>query len=118
MYPGIDIIEIERMANALERHPRLFERLFTIRERENLTGKGMQSYAARFAGKEAVLKTLGTGLCGLSWHDIEIIAAPSGEPLVFLSSKAMAQAQARGGSLVRVSLTHDRTQAVAFAILS
>ncbi|WP_407314573.1 holo-ACP synthase [Desulfosporosinus sp. SB140] len=118
MYPGIDMIEIERVARALERQPRLLERLFTMREREYLKGKAIQSYAARFAGKEAILKTLGTGLRGLSWHDIEIMAAPSGEPLVFLSSRAMVQVQVRGGSLVRVSLTHNRTQAMAFAILS
>ncbi len=118
MYPGIDIIEIERMAKAFKRQPKLYERLFTTREREALLGKGIQSYAARFAGKEAVLKTLGTGLRGLSWHDIEILSNPSGEPLVYLSSKAMDQVRARGGFQVRVSLSHNCTQAIAFAILS
>lgn len=118
MYPGIDIIEIERVAQALKRQPKLFDRLFTNREREALLGKGIQSYAARFAGKEAVLKTLGTGLQGLSWHDIEIIGNEKGEPEVYLSSKAMDQASVRGGSQVRVSLSHNRTQAMAFAILS
>ena len=118
MYPGIDIIEIERVLQAHKRQPKLFERLFTIQERENLLGKGIQSYAARFAGKEAILKTFGTGLSGLSWHDIEILNDLSGEPLVYLSSRAMNQVRARGGSQVRVSLTHNRTQAMAFAILS
>ncbi|GAB6155875.1 holo-ACP synthase [Desulfosporosinus burensis] len=118
MYPGIDIIEIERVVQAYKRQPKLFERLFTIQERDNLLGKGIQSYAARFAGKEAILKTLGTGLSGLSWHDIEILNDLSGEPLVYLSSRAMNQVRARGGSQVRVSLTHNRTQAMAFAILS
>jgi len=118
MYPGIDIIEIERVAQAFKRQPKLFERLFTTREREALVGKGIQSYAARFAGKEAVLKTLGPGLRGLSWHDIEILSNLSGEPLVYLSSIAMDQVRARGGSQVRVSLSHNRSQAIAFAILS
>ncbi|EHQ87677.1 holo-ACP synthase [Desulfosporosinus youngiae] len=118
MYPGIDIIEIERVEQAFKRQPKLFERLFTIREREALIGKGIQSYAARFAAKEAVLKTLGVGLQGLAWHDIEILSNPKGEPLVYLSSRAMEQVQARGGSHVRVSLSHNRTQAMAFAILS
>lgn len=118
MYPGVDIIEIERVASAFERQPRLYERLFTMQERENLKGKSVQSYAARFAGKEAILKTMGTGLRGLSWHDVEIIAAPSGEPLVLLSAKAKEQVKERGGSQIRVSLTHNRTHAVAFAILS
>ena len=118
MYPGIDIIEIERVELAFKRQPKLYERLFTIQERENLSGKGVQSYAARFAGKEAVLKALGTGLRGLSWHDIEILSDVSGEPLVYLSSRALDLVKARGGCQVRVSLSHDRTQAVGFAILS
>jgi holo-[acyl-carrier protein] synthase len=118
MYPGVDIIEIERVVHAHKRQPKLFERLFTIREREDLLGKGTQSFAARFAGKEAVLKTLGTGLSGLSWHDIEILNNSRGEPLVYLSSRAMDLVRARGGSQVRVSLTHNRAQALAFAILS
>jgi holo-[acyl-carrier protein] synthase len=118
MYPGIDIIEIERMVLAFKRQPKLYERLFTVREQENLQGKGIQSYAARFAGKEAVLKTLGTGLRGLSWHDIEILSDLSGEPLVYLSSRAMDLVVARGGYQVRISLSHNRTQAIAFAILS
>ena len=118
MYPGIDIIEIDRLVIAFKRQPKLYERLFTARERENLAGKGIQSYAARFAVKEAVLKTLGTGLRGLSWHDIEILSDLSGEPLVYLSSRALALVKARGGSQVRISLTHNRTEAMAFAILS
>lgn len=118
MYPGIDIIEIERVIIAFKRQPKLYERLFTTRERADLINKGIQSYAARFAGKEAVLKTLGTGLRGLAWHDIEILSDPSGEPLVYLSARARELVTARGGSQVRVSLSHNRTQAIAFAILS
>lgn len=118
MYPGVDCIEIERVEKALKRCPQLYERLFTTRERENLRGKGIQAYAARFAGKEAILKTLGTGLRGLKWHDIEIISDASGEPLVCLSDRGMALAASRGGSQVRISLTHSRTLAMAFAILS
>ncbi len=118
MYPGIDIIEIERVATAFKRRPKLYERLFTIRERENLINKGIQSHAARFAGKEAILKTMGTGLRGLAWHDIEILTDSTGEPLVYLSSRALDLVLARGGSRVRVSLSHNRTQAIAFAILS
>ncbi len=118
MYPGIDIIEIERVGSAFQRQPKLSERLFTSREREYLINKGIQSYAAHFAAKEAILKTLGRGLSGLSWHDIEIINDSSGEPLVNLSARAMDLVFARGGSQVRVSISHNRTQAIAFAILS
>ncbi|AFM39796.1 holo-(acyl-carrier-protein) synthase [Desulfosporosinus acidiphilus SJ4] len=118
MFPGVDIIEIERVAAALARQPGLAERLFTRRELESLSGRGMQSYAARFAAKEAVLKAMGTGLRGMSWHDVEIITSQSGEPLVLLSSQAEIQLKERGGSQVRVSLSHNQTQAIAFAILS
>ena len=118
MFPGIDIIEIERFLQACERRPKLCERLFTPRERDDLLGKGMPSWAARFAGKEAILKSMGTGLSGLSWQDIEILSATSGEPVVYLSSRALAKVRARGGTQVRVSLSHNRTQAVAMAILA
>lgn len=117
MYPGIDSIEIERIELAFKRQPKLADRLFTQREQQALVGKGIQSFAARFAGKEAVLKTLGTGLSGLSWHDIEILSNANGEPEVYLGSKALELLRARGGTQIRVSLTHNRTQAAAFAIL-
>ena len=118
MYPGVDILEIERFATACARRPALLQRLFTEREREDLRDRGMQSWAGHFAAKEAVLKALGTGLRGLSWLDIEIITAESGEPRVVLGPRAKALAQARGGSVVRLSLSHDRLQVIAFALLT
>ena len=117
MYPGIDIIEIGRFDKACQRHPRLKLRLFTERELCMLDGKGAPSLAARFAGKEAVFKALGTGLRGLSWHDIEIFDNELGEPIVFLSEKAVARARTRGAAQVRLSLSHSRELAVAMAIL-
>lgn len=118
MFPGVDIVEIERFGKACERRPNLRVRLFTEAERDELVHKGIASWAARFAGKEAVLKTLGTGLSGLSWHDIEILSQPSGEPVVYLSERALALAKARGGTQVRLSLSHEREYAVGMAILS
>ena len=116
-YPGVDIIEIERFRSAWERQPRLCARLFTARELEELACKGIQSYAARFAGKEAILKALGTGLKGLSWHDVEILCRESGEPYVCLSERGQELLVVRGGTEVRVSLAHNRDQAIALAIL-
>ena len=118
MYPGVDILEIERFALACTRRPRLRERLFSQREREDLSGRGMESWAARFAAKEAILKTLGTGLAGFSWQDMEILPSQSGEPLVYLSPRMQSKVRERGGSGIRVSLSHNRTQVVAMAILS
>jgi holo-[acyl-carrier protein] synthase len=117
MYPGIDIIEIARFNKACKRQSRLMARLFTARELEALKASPPASLAARFAGKEAVLKALGTGLRGLSWHDIEILDNELGEPIVYLSAKAEAIAESRGGKEVRLSLAHSRDNAIALAIL-
>ncbi|MGI6450195.1 MAG: holo-ACP synthase [Desulfitobacteriia bacterium] len=119
MYPGVDIIEISRFAHACSRHPRLIKRLFTARELEALgaSAKRPSALAARFAGKEAVLKALGTGLRGLSWHDIEIIANEQGEPQVYLSARALKAAESRGGRSIRLSLSHNRDNALAVAVL-
>lgn len=117
MFPGVDIVEIQRFTKAIERTPRLRERLFTIREIESLEGKTIVSWAARFAGKEAVLKALGTGLRGLSWHDIEILSNDMGEPVVFLTEKAERLLHTRGGSQLRVSLSHEKEYAIAMAVL-
>lgn len=118
MYPGVDIIEIARFAQACKKHPHLLTRLFTARELEALVTKSPSSLAARFAGKEAVLKALGTGLRGLSWYDIEILNNESGEPIVYLSDRAKRIAEARGGSSINLSLSHSRSNAVAMAILA
>lgn len=117
MYPGIDIINIERFARACERRPQIKERLFTERERADLNNRPISSWAARFSGKEAILKSMGTGLSGLSWHDVEIITAQSGEPQVSLSVKAKELVRKRGGSTIRISLSHEQDYAIAMAIL-
>jgi len=117
MFPGVDMIEIERFARACRRQPKIVDRLFTMREQADLHGKSIQSWAGRFTAKEAILKALGTGRQGITWQDIEIIKGPEGEPLAFLSKRAENVAQARGGSKVRVSISHDRSKAIALAIL-
>lgn len=117
MYPGADIIEISRFTGACQRNPRIVQRLFTERELKEKASKNEASLAVRFAGKEAVLKALGTGLRGLSWHDIEIISNELGEPEVFLSSKARDIALSRGAGKVKVSLSHSKDLAIAVAIL-
>ena len=118
MYPGTDIIEISRFKKACLRNPRITQRLFTTRELGEEYARNYASLAARFAGKEAVMKTLGTGLRGLSWHDIEIINNEMGEPEVYLSARAKDIALSRGQGEVRVSLSHSKDLAIAVAILS
>ncbi|WP_425808165.1 holo-ACP synthase [Desulfitobacterium sp. Sab5] len=117
MFPGIDIINIKRFAKACERRPKIKERLFTERERADLNDCPVSSWAARFSGKEAVLKSMGTGLSGLSWHDVEILTEKSGEPRVHLSGKADEWVKKRGGTVIRISLSHEQEYAIAMAIL-
>jgi holo-[acyl-carrier protein] synthase len=110
---GIDLLEIERMERALERHPRLAQRLFTDAELDYAGAKARpgRHLAARFAAKEAVVKALGlTGGFGL--REIEVVAGEP--PTVKLSGKA---AQAAKGLQVDISLTHSRDNAAAVAVV-
>ncbi|MFA6807635.1 MAG: holo-ACP synthase [Eubacteriales bacterium] len=116
MFPGIDIIEIERFERACKRHPKIVSRLFTEKEIKCVNGN-LVSLAARFAGKEAVLKSLGTGLRGLNWHDIEILKNEVGEPIVSLSVRAEMIAKVRECTSIKVSLSHSKSNATAIALL-
>jgi holo-[acyl-carrier protein] synthase len=112
---GIDLLEIERLERALERRPRLAERLFTDGERAYAAARARpgQHLAARFCAKEAVAKAL--GLAAWSWLDIEVVSDPSGAPGVLLEGAVGARAQELGVQ-VSVSLTHTRLEAAAVAI--
>lgn len=113
---GLDLIEIERIRSALER-PRFRERCFTKAEREYCDSRSnpAQSYAARFAGKEAVGKALGCGV-HFTWMEIEIAGPP--RPIVSLSGKTKVWAEKLGVRQVDLSLTHSKGMAAAVAILS
>ena len=107
---GIDLLEISRLERALERHPRLAERVFTPDELSYARARRRPAshLAARFAAKEAAVKALGTGRLGL--REIEVV---SGEPpQLRLRGNAAREAERQGVSL-RVSLTHSREMAAA-----
>jgi holo-[acyl-carrier protein] synthase len=110
---GIDLIEIDRLERALERRPRLYERLFTQSERSYAEGRARPArhLAARFCAKEAVAKSL--ALEGWSFGDVELIAGRP--PGVRLAGRAERRARELGVS-VRVSLTHTREAAAAVAV--
>ena len=112
---GVDIVDVERFTRALERHPRLAERLFTERERADAKSRP-ERLAARFAAKEAVLKTLHSGVGAAPWRSIEIRKDASGAPSVHLHGVAAELADERGVATLRVSLSHTPTSAVAFVI--
>lgn len=118
---GIDIIEVYRIRETLARTPRFTERVFTERERAYCDAKGMaaaQSYAARFAAKEAFLKALKTGWRGkITWHDIEIISGENGVPHFVISGEAKNILDNLGADTIHLSMSHTAEHAVAQVIL-
>lgn len=116
---GVDIVEIPRMARALDRNEAaFFRRVFTAGEQQDCRSEKGRSayYAARFAGKEAVMKALGCGWGPIGWQDIEIRRAPSGRPVVSLHGAAARLAKERAIADVHLSLSHERNYAVAYAV--
>lgn len=112
---GIDLLEIERMERALERRPRLAERLFTEAEREYAAARGRpaQHLAARFCAKEAVAKALALR----TWDPLDVEVVSGAPPTVRLHGRAATRAGELGVS-VEVSLTHSRGMAGAVAVAS
>ena len=117
MLVGIDLIELDRIERALERHGERFKRrVFTEAEREYCEGKAnpAESYAARFAGKEAVGKALGSGV-RFTWCEIEIAGRP--KPRVTLSGRTKAWAERVGAGRIELSMTHSRELAQAVCVV-
>jgi|WetSurMetagenome_2_1015567.scaffolds.fasta_scaffold1008811_1 holo-[acyl-carrier protein] synthase len=113
---GVDIIEIDRIRQAIDRWgDRFLKRIYTEAELALCAGR-TESLAARFSGKEAVIKALNPPQFTVSWTDIEILAGANGEPLVVLSGELRKQAAKLGLADIRVSLSHSRDNAVAMAI--
>lgn len=118
---GIDLVEIARIERLLEEHgERFLARCFTEVERayaDSGGGRRAERYAARFAGKEAVLKAIGTGWAqGTRWTEIEFDHATGGQPIVRISGTCAAMARSRGISNWHVSLTHTASLAMASVI--
>lgn len=113
---GVDIVETARIARAVSRM-KFRERVFTPGEREQLAAKGPQSWAGRFAAKEAVMKALGTGWSGgVGFDQIEVTALETGQPVVQLSGRALEVSRSMGVKHVLVSISHSSDFAVAFAV--
>ena len=115
---GVDLIEIERIRRALERYPGFRERCFTDAERAYCDSRPnpAQSYAGRFAGKEAVGKALGFGVArAFAWRDIEIAGRP--KPSVRLSGRIAIWAEKMGAGSIDLSMTHSRELANAVAVV-
>ena len=115
---GVDIVEIGRMREALRRHPRMKERVFSADERAycDKRNKPEVHYALRFAAKEAVLKALGTGFAGMSFHDVEVVRDAGGRPTPRLHGRAAQVAAETGVVELHLSLSYTHTTAVASAV--
>lgn len=113
---GADIIEIARIQRAIIRWEASFlKRVYTDLELGLCRGRAA-SLAARFVGKEAVMKALGTGRRGVTWKEIEILAEPGGKPRVQLYRKAQKQANNSRITSLAISLSHSREYAIAFVV--
>jgi len=118
---GIDIVEVYRIRESMTRTARFGERVFTEGERAYCESKGAaayQSYAARFAAKEAFLKALKTGWRGkLAWTDIEVISDAEGVPNLHVANEAARLMAELGAATAHLSISHTRDHAIAQVIL-
>ena len=118
---GIDIIEVARIREVLERTPRFTERVFTAAERAYCDSRGAvaaQHYAARFAAKEAALKALKTGWRGgISWQDVEIGSLENGAPVLTFHGEAKNLFESSGATAAHLSISHTTQHAIAEVVL-
>ncbi len=113
---GVDIIEIPRIQQVLDRYgQRFLDRIFTADEIAYCRGRA-PNLAGRFAAKEATMKALGTGVRGVGWKDIEVIRAESGAPSVKLHGRAKKRAERLQLGEISLSMSHSREYAVAFVV--
>jgi holo-[acyl-carrier protein] synthase len=112
---GIDIIKVERIRASIERFGERFSRrVLTERERRYVRNRP-ETFAGRWAAKEAVSKVLGLGVRGIGWKDIEVERMPTGQPSVRLHGRAAQRAEQLGMGRIAISITHESDYAVAVA---
>lgn len=113
---GTDIIEIERIKEAINRTSAFKTKVYSKKEIEYIEKKKnpYASYAGRFAAKEAVSKALGTGVRGFSLSDIEILNDNLGKPIVYLYNEVKKVAQ---NLKIQISISHSRDYAVSTVII-
>lgn len=120
---GVDAVDVDRFRRVLDRRPSLAYRCFTVSEQSDAgqSADRVQSLAARFAAKEAVMKALGSGLGAFAWTDVEVTRAPGtgatrNAPSLVLRGGAAALAGAQGAGRFHLSLTHTDGVAIAFVV--
>ena len=115
---GIDLVDIERFRTSLARTPSMRTRLFTDVELAYVAPKAdpVPSLAARFAAREAVMKSLGLGLGAFGFHEVWVERAESGEPSLAVTGRALELADAAGVQHWHLSLTHSASTAGAYVV--
>ncbi|CEH32692.1 holo-ACP synthase [Romboutsia lituseburensis] len=115
---GIDIIEIDRIKNAIERNPRFLEKIFTKEEIKYFESRGMkiESIAGNFAAKEAISKSIGTGIRDFNFSDIEVLRNDIGKPIVKTYNNLKQICIDYNVLEIKVSISHGKDYAVANAI--
>ena len=115
---GIDLVDIDRFRASLERTPTMRTRLFTEIELSSVRPHAdpVPSLAARFAAREAVMKSLGLGLGAFGFHDVWVERAESGEPSLAITGRALELADVAGVRNWHLSLTHSVTTAGAYVV--
>lgn len=115
---GTDIVEICRIKNAINDNERFIMRFFTESEQEMFRSRGNKAeiIAGNFAAKEAVSKSLGTGIRGFGLKDIEILRDEIGKPYVILYNACKDIAEQLSISKIHVSISHDKTKAISYVI--
>jgi holo-[acyl-carrier protein] synthase len=118
---GVDLIEIERIAHSIERYgERFLHRIYTEHEIAYCNSKrsSAESFAARFAAKEAGAKALGTGISrGVTWIEFQIARQPGGRPVLELRGRAALLARELGVKTISLSLTHTGNLAMATVMM-
>ena len=118
---GVDLIEIERIAHSIERYgERFLHRIYTDHEIAYCTSKrsSAESFAARFAAKEAGAKALGTGISrGVTWIEFQVARQPGGRPVLELRGRAALLARELGVKTISLSLTHTGNLAMATVMM-
>ena len=118
---GIDIVSVRRMKDSAERFGKSFlNKIFTPKEQAYCEGKRnkYESYAARFAAKEAVIKAKGGGKGRMHFRSIEVVRSKTGEPAIFISPKARQALAIQPDAEFRLTLAHEREFAIATVLLS
>ena len=118
---GTDLIEIDRIERSIARYgQRFLDRVYTAAEQAYCRSKksSAESFAARFAAKEAGAKALGTGIShGIGWPELEVVREPTGKPTLILHGRAAERGRALGVTHISLSLTHSRTAALAVVLM-